>query len=137
MKFGVVVFPGSNCDHDAYHVLSKLVTGTDALKPLSAFRYRPMVFVNLRMEGRGLLPDTVVWTPERHMPFFRLTETTHSMPWLAPEGKTLITCDIGCEVGSDFWNMTDDRLGALCVEHLTKLVPDAARRYQGDRKRHV
>jgi phosphoribosylformylglycinamidine synthase len=25
MKFGVVVFPGSNCDHDAYHVLSKHV----------------------------------------------------------------------------------------------------------------
>ena len=23
MKFGVVVFPGSNCDHDAYHALSK------------------------------------------------------------------------------------------------------------------
>jgi len=21
MKFGVVVFPGSNCDHDAFHVL--------------------------------------------------------------------------------------------------------------------
>jgi hypothetical protein len=20
MKFGVIVFPGSNCDHDAYHV---------------------------------------------------------------------------------------------------------------------
>ncbi len=25
MKFGVVVFPGSNCDHDAYHVISKQV----------------------------------------------------------------------------------------------------------------
>ena len=25
MKFGVVIFPGSNCDHDAYHVLSKHV----------------------------------------------------------------------------------------------------------------
>lgn len=24
MKFGVVVFPGSNCDHDAYHVLGHL-----------------------------------------------------------------------------------------------------------------
>ena len=23
MKFGVIVFPGSNCDHDAYHVVSK------------------------------------------------------------------------------------------------------------------
>jgi len=25
MKFGVVVFPGSNCDHDAYHVLNKVL----------------------------------------------------------------------------------------------------------------
>ncbi|MBK8809610.1 MAG: phosphoribosylformylglycinamidine synthase subunit PurQ [Acidobacteria bacterium] len=25
MKFGVLVFPGSNCDHDAYHVISKHV----------------------------------------------------------------------------------------------------------------
>ncbi|MGH9897631.1 MAG: phosphoribosylformylglycinamidine synthase subunit PurQ [Pyrinomonadaceae bacterium] len=25
MKFGVIIFPGSNCDHDAYHVLSKHV----------------------------------------------------------------------------------------------------------------
>jgi phosphoribosylformylglycinamidine synthase len=25
MKFGVIVFPGSNCDHDAYHVISKVI----------------------------------------------------------------------------------------------------------------
>ncbi|PYS78232.1 MAG: phosphoribosylformylglycinamidine synthase I [Acidobacteria bacterium] len=25
MKFGVIVFPGSNCDHDAYHIISKHV----------------------------------------------------------------------------------------------------------------
>jgi phosphoribosylformylglycinamidine synthase I len=25
MKFGVIVFPGSNCDHDAYHAVSKYV----------------------------------------------------------------------------------------------------------------
>jgi len=25
MKFGVVVFPGSNCDHDTYHVVSKVI----------------------------------------------------------------------------------------------------------------
>jgi phosphoribosylformylglycinamidine synthase len=25
VKFGVVIFPGSNCDHDAYHVISKHV----------------------------------------------------------------------------------------------------------------
>jgi len=25
MKFGVIVFPGSNCDHDAYHVIGKIL----------------------------------------------------------------------------------------------------------------
>jgi phosphoribosylformylglycinamidine synthase subunit PurQ / glutaminase len=25
MKFGVVIFPGSNCDHDSYHVISKVI----------------------------------------------------------------------------------------------------------------
>jgi phosphoribosylformylglycinamidine synthase len=25
VKFGIIVFPGSNCDHDAYHVISKHV----------------------------------------------------------------------------------------------------------------
>ena len=29
MKFAVVVFPGSNCDHDAYHAV-KHVLGQDA-----------------------------------------------------------------------------------------------------------
>ncbi len=29
MKFGVIVFPGSNCDHDAYHV-AKHVFGHEA-----------------------------------------------------------------------------------------------------------
>jgi len=24
-KFGVVVFPGSNCDHDTYYVLRKII----------------------------------------------------------------------------------------------------------------
>jgi len=28
MKFGIVVFPGSNCDHDTYHVIKK-VLGAD------------------------------------------------------------------------------------------------------------
>ncbi len=30
MKFGVVVFPGSNCDHDAYHACKKIL-GQDAV----------------------------------------------------------------------------------------------------------
>ncbi len=113
--------------------LSRFVTGTAAAEPFARLRYRPMVFVNLRLEGRGLLPDVVVWTPESGFPFFRLTEVPLAMPWLAPAGKTLVTVDIGAEVGDTHWAMPDDDLGRLCIEHLAPLIPDVAKRYLGCR----
>src|SRR5439155_23298986 len=90
------------------HVLAKLVHGTQRLAGFARFRYRPMVFVNLRFAGRGLLPDVVNWVPERSSPFFRLTETGTALPWLVPEGKTLITADIGCAVGDAMWTIGDE-----------------------------
>ncbi len=115
------------------HVLGKIVEGSDELSHLSRFRYRPMIFVNLRFQGRGLLPDVVTWTPESEFPFFRLTETPLSMPWLAPQGKTVITVDIGCEKGDAFWQMDDETLGELCIDNLKRLIPDARDRYLGCR----
>jgi len=115
------------------HILAKLVKGTDALEPLARFRYRPMVFVNMRFQGRGLLPDVVLWTPEDKFPFFRLTETTLSMPWLAPEGKTLVTVDIGCEVGDEIWKMDDEKLGEYCLAHLGPIIKGAREKYLGCR----
>ncbi|HEY0323688.1 MAG TPA: FAD-dependent oxidoreductase [Pyrinomonadaceae bacterium] len=113
------------------NILAKLVKGTDALKEVARFRYRPMVFVNMRFKGRGLLPDTVLWTPEDRFPFFRLTETSLSMPWLAPVGKTLITVDIGCTVGDEIWSMPDEQLGEHCLENLEPIIRDARGRYMG------
>jgi protoporphyrinogen oxidase len=110
--------------------LPGLVSGSDALAPYEAFRFRPMVFVNLKLEGTGLLPDVVVWVPEG-APYFRLTEATRSMPWLAPEGRTTILCDIGAEVGDEHWAMSDDALAELCLGHLEALVPDVRARYLG------
>ena len=92
-----------------------------------------MIFVNLRFLGRGLLPDTVLWIPAKDCPFFRLTETTQSMPWLAPEGKTLVTADLGCEVGDPLWRMEDDTLGSLCLAHLGRLFPGLRAKYLGCR----
>jgi oxygen-dependent protoporphyrinogen oxidase len=115
------------------HILAKLVQGTDALQHLAKFRYRPMALVNMRFEGRGLLPDVVTWVPDSDVPFFRLTEATWSMPWLAPEGKTTINADIGCTVGDAIWSMPDGQLGELCLEHLQAIIPTARRRYLGCR----
>lgn len=115
------------------HVLPRLIEGTDALAHLSQFRYRPMVLVNMRFDGRPLLPEVTTWVPERDYPFFRLTEAPMSMPWLAPENKTMVTVDIGCEVGDSVWTMADEQLGDLCVEHLERIVGSARRRYRGCR----
>jgi protoporphyrinogen oxidase len=116
-----------------YSALAKLVRGTDALSGLARFRYRPMIFVNMRFRGRGLLPDTVLWTPEPRFPFFRLTETTLSMPWLAPPGKSLITVDLGAQVGDETWRMDDEQLGEYCLRHIEPVIPDARRRFLGCR----
>jgi len=113
------------------HILAKLVQGTQALTSLARFRYRPLALINMRFEGRGLLPDVVTWTPERHLPFFRITEAPQSMPWLAPEGKTMLTVDVGCEVGDPVWSMADEALAALCLEGLEAVVPGIKRRYLG------
>ena len=113
------------------NILAKLVRGTNALENFKAFRYRPMIFVNMRFSGRGLLPDTVLWFPEKEFPFFRLTEATISMPWLAPEGKTIITVDIGCGKDDEFWTMDEKKLSTFCLEHLTKIIPDAKEKFLG------
>ncbi|HXJ30142.1 MAG TPA: hypothetical protein VNG35_05860, partial [Gemmatimonadales bacterium] len=85
------------------------------------------------LDGRGLLPDVVLWIPQARFPFFRVTEAPLSMPWLAPPGKTLITVDIGAEIGDAAWSTADDALEALCLEHLEPIVPDIRRRSLGGR----
>jgi protoporphyrinogen oxidase len=115
------------------NVLPRLVEGSDRLDRFAGFRFRPMVFANLRFEGRGLLPEVVMWVPDRSFPFFRLTEAPMSMPWLAPEGKTMVTVDLGTEVGSEIWDMDQDALGEACMVDLERLVPGARERYLGCR----
>jgi protoporphyrinogen oxidase len=54
------------------------------------------------------------------------------MPWLVPEGHTMITADIGCAVGDEMWRASDEELGERCLAHLD-WIPDARARYEGCR----
>jgi protoporphyrinogen oxidase len=109
------------------HVLPRLLEGSDALEGLRTFRYRPMIFVNLRFAGRHLLPDTMAWVPDRRQTFFRVTEAPYSMPQLAPAGKTLLTFDIGCEVGDERWTMSDEELAKRCLDGLCEVFGEHLR----------
>lgn len=113
------------------NILAKMVKGTTALQGAARFQFRPMVFVNMHFEGRNLLPDTVLWFPEKEFPFFRLTEVTRSMPWLAPEGKSIITVDIGCSKEDEFWNIDQENLTQLCLNHLESVIPDVKKIFLG------
>jgi protoporphyrinogen oxidase len=72
-----------------------------------------------------------MWFPEKEFPFFRLTEATLSMPWLAPEGKTMITVDIGCEKDDEIWSMDEKKLAELCLKNLESIIPGARKKYLG------
>lgn len=113
------------------NILSKLVKGTNALKETAEFRYRAMKFLNIRLKGEKLMPDTTMWFPEKRFPFFRITEATYSMPWLAPKGKTILTVDFGCEKNDPIWNMEEKDLLELSLKHIEELVPDIRERYLG------
>jgi Protoporphyrinogen oxidase len=113
------------------NILGRLVTGTDRLAPYRQFRYRGLIAVNICLDGRNLLSDVVVWYPKRDVPFFRLTEAPISMPWLAPEGKTVITCDVSASPGDPVWAKDNETLARECLAGLAATIPDVERRYQG------
>ena len=73
----------------------------------------------------------MMWFPQGDYAFFRLCEAPLSMPWLAPDGATMITADIGAAVGDERWTMADDDLIALTVDHFARVCPDAHARCIG------
>ncbi len=101
--------------------LPQVVEGTEKLERFRRFRFRGLVLVNLKLTGRDLLPDVVVWTPHG-FPYFRVTETPLSMPWTAPDGKTMILCEFGAQPGDDVWALTDEEVVERCVSTLDPLV---------------
>lgn len=110
--------------------LPEIVQGTDRLDRFRRFRFRGLVLVNLKLTGRELLPDVVVWTPTG-FPYFRVTETPLSMPWTAPDGKTMVLCEFGAQPGDEVWNMTDDQIVEQCISTLGPLIPDVGTRVLG------
>jgi len=113
------------------NILAQMIKGSHVLDYAKEFKFRPMIFINLRLDGRKFLPDTVEWFPEKDFPFFRLTEVTRSMPWMAPEGKSIITADIGCTKEEPFWTMEEDKLIALCLENLERILPGIKEKFLG------
>jgi len=112
--------------------LPQLIEGSDRLDRFRRFQFRGLVLVNLKLTGRALLPDVIVWTPHG-FPYFRVTEAPLAMPWIAPDDKTMILCEFGAQPGDDVWAMTDEEAVERCVSTLDPLIPDVRSRLLGAR----
>ena len=115
------------------HVLPKLVEGTDALDHLANFRYRPMVFVNLCFQGRGILPDTMLWVPDRTQPFFPSDRDAAIHAVARPGGKDADHLRHRLHGGDAYWTMSDEALATMCLDGIARLFPqlDLPGRYEG------
>ena len=114
------------------HRLPNLIEGSDRLERFKRFQFRGLVLVNLKLRGRNLVPDVVVWTPDG-LPFFRVTEAPLSMPWIAPEGKTMVLCELGAQPGDAVWGLDDDTATERCLAGLEAIIPDVRQRVIGAR----
>ncbi|MGZ4677495.1 MAG: protoporphyrinogen/coproporphyrinogen oxidase [Acidimicrobiia bacterium] len=94
----------------------------EALRPLADLRFRAMAFLQLRLPGRGLLPQPVTWFPDAAQRFFRVTEVPMAMPWLAPAGETVLTVDFGATTGDAVWEAPTDELVELARDGLRPLL---------------
>ena len=128
---GEFIFASAVVSTAPVHILSKLVEGTDRLSSLSEFKYRPMVFVNLKFNRPNVMEQVVTWTPEQKYTFFRISDIGRALPWLVPEGKNQITCDIGCEIGDDTWNADPSQLASHCLSQVEQIVPGISEHYLG------
>jgi oxygen-dependent protoporphyrinogen oxidase len=112
--------------------LAEIVVGSERLQRFKTFRFRPGIFVQLKLEGTHLMPEVVTWVPSGK-PFFRLTEAPQSMPWLAPRGKSSLLVEYGAAIGDHLWNLGEAELAEHTLVHLEPLLRDVRRRFIGAR----
>jgi protoporphyrinogen oxidase len=110
--------------------LAELVVGSQRLERFRGFRFRPGIFVQIKLEGVHLMPEVVTWVPSGK-PFFRVTEAPQSMPWLAPRGKSSLLVEYGASVGDHLWCLSDAELVERTLLHLEPLLRDVRRRFIG------
>lgn len=93
----------------------EVVAACDALK------HRSMVFVYLILNRPQLTPDHWLYIPEDSLTVHRISEFKNFSKETAPPDKTLICCEITCDMGDEIWNETDENLRKIAVEDMVKI----------------
>lgn len=107
--------------------ISKLVTMLNPASPAhileiaEKLKFRDLVVVAIMVDRERVTDQTWIYIPERKIPFGRIHEPTNWSRAMAPPGKTLLVIEFFCSEGDAVWNMADEKLTELTVDHLVKL----------------
>lgn len=91
------------------------------LEAAGSLRFRDLVIVAIMVDRERVTDQTWIYIPEQKIPFGRIHEPTNWSPAMAPEGKSLLVTEYFSFKGDAVWNMSDDALTDLTVDHLVLL----------------
>ncbi|QDU69061.1 FAD-dependent oxidoreductase [Engelhardtia mirabilis] len=104
--------------------------GPDVVDAISKLRYIGIVFVYLEIDEPTVSPDHWVYLPEKHLTIHRISEFKNFSDASAPGDKTVVCCEITCNVGDEDWNMDLEQGAKVAIDDLVTvglLKPGTAR----------
>jgi protoporphyrinogen oxidase len=97
---------------------------------IASLRYIGIVFVYLEIDAPTVSPDHWVYLPEKHLTIHRISEFKNFSDASAPGDKTVVCCEITCNVGDEHWTLDLERGAAIAIRDLETvglLQPGTAR----------
>ena len=95
--------------------------GPEVRQAIANLRYLGIVFVYLEVDLPTVSPDHWVYLPEKHLTVHRISEFKNFSDSSAPGDKTVVCCEITCNVGDEHWRMDEKQLAAIAENDLIKV----------------
>lgn len=82
--------------------------------------FRAMILVYLILDTPQFTEFDAHYLPGAEIPITRLSEPKNYSDRTEPKDKTVLCAELPCSVGDEYWSMTDEMLGDLVSESLSK-----------------
>lgn len=90
-------------------------------------RYVSLILVFIEFSVERIGEETWFYLLDNEFVFNRVTEQKNLSPFTMEEGKTVLSFELTCRLGDDYWNMTDRELYELALADCRR-VPTLAKR---------
>lgn len=79
-------------------------------KNANLLQFKSIVFLFIKIKESNITKCNWLYFPDKSVFFFRIIEFVHWSKKMAPDGRTGICCEIGCNYGDETWNLSDEEV---------------------------